>query len=175
MSRLTSGDRMFAARTLISQLTPPSLQLVTRRLLANLREQAEHAPAFAMPFRLTLRVLEEVLQDDGETDIAQHARAMEFRRRLEDGELDAIAIVDRCLELEVESCAPTLRLHARPLASVLAIAMTIGIAIGCAHTQKTAHCREQCADLRGPVWTVFGGPTLPPDAFTDCVDRCQGT
>ena len=44
---------------------------------------------------------------------------------------------------------------------------------GCAGAKIRQACKPQCEDARGPVMSLMGGPTIPPDAWYDCMDACE--
>lgn len=47
------------------------------------------------------------------------------------------------------------------------------VVAGCATMKVRNACREQCSELRGPVHTLFGGVTLPPEAWDACMSDCE--
>ena len=43
----------------------------------------------------------------------------------------------------------------------------------CATFQARRACRPRCSDVRGPVMTWSGGPTVPPRAWDECMRECE--
>jgi hypothetical protein len=43
----------------------------------------------------------------------------------------------------------------------------------CATVQARRQCRPTCEHLRGPVLTLFGGPTLAPRSWDECMSACE--
>lgn len=47
------------------------------------------------------------------------------------------------------------------------------VLVGCATMKVRRACRVECEDKRGPVMSWYGGPTIPPDAWDDCMGACE--
>jgi hypothetical protein len=55
-------------------------------------------------------------------------------------------------------------------------ALLLTVLLSCAHEPDKGSwrdCREQCEEHRGPTWSWFGGPTVPPGKYRDCMDSCR--
>lgn len=169
----TPGDRQQAVFLVLRQLEPVPGRLIDRNAIENLRTNIEHAPAWALPLRLAILVLEEVFaRAERQTSQHLHEATQLFRRELGDDEPAALELVDRCLDKALASEAETARLNAPWFASLLAIVVAL-LVFACAHAPQRRACREECVELRGPTWSLWGGPTLPPAAWEDCVAACE--
>lgn len=174
---LAMGDRSHAIQLVIHQLQPVGRHLITRNAAANLRAEAALAPAFALPFLLAAEVIEAVC-DERHTPEQQHEATQTLRARLMGQEPDALELVDGALLVAIAAAlrriaadAATVRLESPWWVGLLVL--LVALVLGCASARGVrAGCREQCADLRGPSWSLWGGPTLPSDRFLECVDQC---
>lgn len=197
MPEITVGDRDYCRRLLVHNLkaTEPRPGIPAPswpEALANMRENIASAPAFSFQLRVIVRVLERLLAM-GEVASSKRRRTLSapyasadivegFRVALEQGDERALDTADECLAAELEASAVAacpncttpandVKINASPIAVVLAL--LVALLVACASSKARQACRDECEPQRGPTWTLMGGPTLPPDAFLDCVDACR--
>lgn len=179
MATITTGDLDYARRLVAHQLKPqPGVRPLGPDALANMRENIASAPAFSFHLRFVARVLERVIAmhatlDTNGVELPHVADFVErFRRATEAGEPDAIALIEQALHDALDDDrAATTKANAHALA--VFVALVLALLAACAHGQIRRACRDECEPQRGPTWSWWGGPTVPPPAFEECMDACE--
>ena len=61
-----------------------------------------------------------------------------------------------------------------PTSGQLTLLVTLALVlVGCATLKVRRACRAECQDQRGPVMSWHGGPTVPPQAWDNCMSACE--